>query len=83
MVAIYAHESTTPGVRYTYQTPPQTVPAGFVVEPGTAQGYPVGFEFYFDGALTMSCGDVRRGYPFFADGFESGDLSAWMEVVDE
>ena len=83
MVAFYAHESTTPGVRYTYQTPPQTVPAGSVVEPGTAQGHPVGFEFYFDGALTMSCGDARRGYPLFKDGFESGDYRAWTEVRDE
>jgi len=82
MIALYAHESTTPGVRYT-ATDSVFAPAGTIVEPGPAQGHPVGFEFYFDGTLAKSCGDTRRGYPFFSDGFESGDLSAWVEVRDD
>jgi hypothetical protein len=80
LIAIYAHESTAPGVRYTYQTPPQTSPAGSIVEPGAYEGHPVGFEFYFNGALTMSCGDVRRGYPPSEDGFEPPTTNTGEDV---
>jgi len=80
MVAIYAHESEVPDQRYVYETPPQFVPAGSTVSPGPYEGYPVGFEFYVDTVLLKSCGETIRGYPFFADGFESGDFKAWTEV---
>jgi len=82
LVAIYAHE-TSPGLRYTYTAGPKTVPPGATVRPSEVEGTPVGYEWWIDGAAVKSCGDTDRAYThIFSDGFESGDFSAWVEVVD-
>lgn len=86
-VAVYAHEDAArPGMRYTYQTPPQTLEPGYVARPCPCEGYPIGFEWYMvppefeksTPVLVKSCGDTGRVYPFiFKDGFEGGDTSQW------
>ena len=81
MVAIYAHESTTKGVRYTYQTNTETVIAGSIVSPCPCEGFPIGFEWYSGEVMLRGCGDTGRVFAsIFADGFESGDFRAWTEV---
>ena len=85
MVAIYGHESTTTGVRYTFTTVPKTVENSTLTP--TYEGLPVGFEWWHKApdfqkstdVLVKSCGDTSRVYqnPIFSDGFETGDTSNW------
>jgi hypothetical protein len=83
MVAIYDHEAS-PGIRYTYTAGPVIVPLAATVRPSEVEGEPIGYEWWVDGMVVKSCGDTDRAYTLiFSDGFESGDLRAWMEVVDE
>jgi len=91
MVAIYAHEDAArPGMRYTFQAPPQTLEPGSVARPCPCEGYPIGFEWYHVApefsksvdVLVKSCGDTSRVYPFiFKDGFESGTTARWSSTI--
>lgn len=87
-IAYYLHESEAePGVRY--RSNPPLVREGGVLRADT-EGHPVAIEWYVrpqgvgEYEVVSTCGALpSAGYPLFKDGFESGDLSAWVEVVDD
>ena len=43
----------------------------------TAEGHPVAHEWWVDGRLQETCGDVPA-YWLFMDGFEDGDTGMWI-----
>jgi hypothetical protein len=91
LIAVFEHQDPArPGMRYTCQTPPQTLEPGKVARPGPYDACPVGFEWWHippdftlsvGDVLVKSCGDTDRLHPhFFSDGFETGDTSRWSRV---
>ena len=65
LVAIYAHESPTFGVRYTFTTDAFWVGFADAARPCPCQGYPIGFEWHIarNGELIKACGDTITIYP--------------------
>ena len=49
-----------------------------VVAGAGGEGTPVAFQWFIDGELVKTCGDLPTPYyPIFEDGFDSGDTSRW------
>ena len=88
LVAIYLHEDESNiGKRYTYETFAHDIPLGsYRLDPDKVEGTPVGYQWWDTAGVLMmkECGDTGDVYlKIFADGFESGDFSAWVEVWDD
>lgn len=87
MVGIWAHESETRCVRYTYESETRVVlPGPQVARLSLVEGYPIGYEWWDadNRVLLKSCGDTDRAYPckgIFEDGFESGNTAAWSSTI--
>lgn len=90
LIGVWAHEDPAqPGMRYTFQAPPQTLEPGEVARPGPFEGCPIGYEWWYQppdfskaNALVKSCGDTDRRYPrIFQDGFESGNTGRWSATI--
>jgi hypothetical protein len=89
-VVYYAHEDrNSHGYRYTASTPLKEVWNSTANL--TCQGHEIGAEWWWIPPtlplVPMSvkqCGDLEKVFaypPFFEDGFETGDTSAWSNVV--
>ncbi|RLE28272.1 MAG: hypothetical protein DRJ65_00145 [Acidobacteria bacterium] len=78
LTSYYGHQSPQ-GPPHLWQSEAvETIPGPCSVS-ADSEGHPIGHQWWIDGTLAETCGDL----PLFSDGFESGSIERWTTARGE